>query len=695
MKNYTLNSSQPLPERTVNYIENGSPEGQRNDELFHAAQQFRDAEIDVWEAKATLVPRAVTDGLRESEAVAAIESAYRGEKRDAIKPRKSRKPEFKKIETTPERLPEYIADGDKALLKAAFEPWEFVAIGDTIWDETETYPPSKGCSALTAKEWLENIDKRGSISKVMSDPHGLFIRINPMLDGGSTDKDVYVFRHCLIEADKGTKEKQLGALRKIGLPITAIIDSAGKSIHAWVRIDADDREEYDAKVSLLHQFCEQSLELKVDPKNKNPSRYSRMPNGLRMQKDKDGNPVLGQDKKPIVNTQRLLEVNVPGKPWDEWHEWVASMDATAPKPLPKFESWGDLEETELPELKIMMEGILNQGAKMTVGGASKAGKTWLLMDLAFAIANGMPWLGIKTYKGRVLYVNLEIQKQFFRKRGQLIMETRGISGNVPNLQTWTLRGHFMNAESFKEAILERIGDEKFDVIIVDPLYKLLNGADANSAGEMQKILAELEQIAEGAGAALIYADHFAKGNMAIRSAIDRISGSGVNARDPDVICTFSELEDPLGVGDGRMAAEFTLRNFKPIESFAVAKIKGTPLFERRSDVDHKRLAGIPGAKPKFSESDLLPFLPDEGGVSSDEWYKAVKLVTGMSERTFNGFRSDLKKAGCVYDSKLDGNILWIKTAKGIELQRKASGNPHQAPKDDDNEIGMPDSDPFL
>jgi hypothetical protein len=139
LKNYTLNSSQPLPERTVSYIENGAPEGQRNDELFHAAQQFRDAGIDVWEAKVSLVPRAVTDGLRESEAVAAIESAYNGEKRDAIKPRKSRKSEFKKIETTPEKLHEYIVDGDKALIKAAFEPWEFVAIGDTIWDETETY----------------------------------------------------------------------------------------------------------------------------------------------------------------------------------------------------------------------------------------------------------------------------------------------------------------------------------------------------------------------------------------------------------------------------------------------------------------------------------------------------------------------------------------------------------------------------
>jgi RecA-family ATPase len=59
--------------------------------------------------------------------------------------------------------------------------------------------------------------------------------------------------------------------------------------------------------------------------------------------------------------------------------------------LPKFDTWEDLREEDLKELKIIIPGILNQGAKMTVGGASKAGKTWLLMDLAWAIATGRPF----------------------------------------------------------------------------------------------------------------------------------------------------------------------------------------------------------------------------------------------------------------------------------------------------------------
>ena len=51
---------------------------------------------------------------------------------------------------------------------------------------------------------------------------------------------------------------------------------------------------------------------------------------------------------------------------------------------------------------------------MTLGGSSKAGKTWLLMDLAFSIASGREWIGFRAHKGRVFYVNLEIQEQFLK-----------------------------------------------------------------------------------------------------------------------------------------------------------------------------------------------------------------------------------------------------------------------------------------
>jgi hypothetical protein len=264
-------------------------------------------------------------------------------------------------------------------------------------------------------------------------------------------------------------------------------------------------------------------------------------------------------------------------------------------------------------------------------------------------------------------VNFEIQKQFFKKRGQSIKRAMGIpeNGKVPNLMTWTLRGSFMTAEDFKEAILERIGDEQFDVIIIDPLYKLLNGADANAAGDMQKILAELEQIAERAGAALVYADHFSKGNQASKKAIDRISGSGVTARDPDAIVTITELED-----EGCYGMEFTLRNFKPVKPIAIHKQEGDFLFVRRDDVDPGNLKR-PGPGKKYTEQQLLDHMPPAGiGIDATDWREKVEKATGMKRKTFEKLRTELRDRGEVFHALVGEQHIWTRVERA-DFERTA------------------------
>jgi hypothetical protein len=331
--------------------------------------------------------------------------------------------------------------------------------------------------------------------------------------------------------------------------------------------------------------------------------------------------------------------------------------------LPKFRKWVDLKVTKLPPLKLIIDGVLNSGAKMTVGGDSKAGKTWILMDLAQSISRGTAWLGLNTYKGRVLYVDFELQEQKFQDRMNYIEWKRGYKEPPADLVTWNLRGYRLTAEEFKDAILNQIGAEQFDVIVLDPLYKILAGADANAAGDMQMILGNIEAITRKTGAAIVYGDHFAKGNSAMKKAIDRISGSGVNARDPDAIVTFTENE----IG-GAMSVEFQLRNFKPLDKFAVAKEKDSPLFERRDDIDPTRLAGMPGQKPQYDGKQIISYLPDEGSLETEEWFNRAKTATGISEPTFKRIRSDLRKNGHAVNSTIDGKSMWMKTAKGMILQ---------------------------
>jgi hypothetical protein len=385
--------------------------------------------------------------------------------------------------------------------------------------------------------------------------------------------------------------------------------------------------------------------------------------------------IFGRDKK---NGEANLIGHMPDYLWEvlkeeveitqdmasRFSEYVRKLSITLIRP--KSKSWDDLEEEELPVLKTILDGILNQGAKMTVGGASKAGKTWILMDLAFSIATGREWLGIKAYKGKVFYANLEIQEQFFKQRGGSIKHAKGIPAKerIPNLHVWTLRGHFMTAKGFKDAILEEIGDEKYDVIIVDPLYKILNGADANAAGDMQQILSELEQVAYRADAALVYADHFSKGNQSGKNSIDRISGSGVNARDPDVIATFTEHDE-----DECLTLEFTLRNFPPVSPVVVGKADNGFLIEKRADLDPLDLKAA-GPGKKFCGKQLLDVLSDDG-MTGEDWFSAVREVTKMSAKTYENLRKDLRNSKKVYLAPRGKT--WQKTSSCIEEEAKMRG----------------------
>ena len=90
----TLNNGHyPLPPRTEQYLASGANNGNRNQELFAAACQLRDAGHSLTDAERELIPRHVADGdgsenaaAREKEARATIASAYSHRPRDSISP---------------------------------------------------------------------------------------------------------------------------------------------------------------------------------------------------------------------------------------------------------------------------------------------------------------------------------------------------------------------------------------------------------------------------------------------------------------------------------------------------------------------------------------------------------------------------------------------------------------------------------
>jgi hypothetical protein len=253
--------------------------------------------------------------------------------------------------------------------------------------------------------------------------------------------------------------------------------------------------------------------------------------------------------------------------------------------LPDWVSGNDFLRLGLTRRPVLIGGkdgseegaILREQSKLVLGGSSKMGKTWLMLDLAFAVACGGKWLGMfQCQKARVLYVNLELHPDTAGSRGAWVGKERGyLSGDslrgykfkeeehASNFNAWHLRGHCYELATMLETSRMRFkaGESPFKLIVLDPIYKTYSGRDENSATEMAALMLALEDFANDYKAAVAFAAHFSKGNQAGKEAMDRISGSGVMARDPDAIVTFTPHEE-----EDHHVMEATLREFAPLPS---------------------------------------------------------------------------------------------------------------------------------
>jgi len=313
---------------------------------------------------------------------------------------------------------------------------------------------------------------------------------------------------------------------------------------------------------------------------------------------------------------------------------VENPDGTpAKKILPAIISLDDLFAEDLQEPEHLIDGVLHKGTKMILGGGSKSFKTWTLMELALALATGGDWLGFKCKQCKVLYINLEILPWFARKRFDDIKKATKLTKKTPNLHIWNLRGYAADIVELEAQLISMTSAGAYSMIIFDPIYKVQGNRDENSNGDIAEMLNGLERLAVETEAAVAFGHHFAKGNASGKYAIDRMSGAGAWARDPDTIITLTPHEE-----DECFVAEFILRNHAPIDSFVVRREH--PLMIRDELLDASKLRQ-PGNQAKYSVEEMVDLLPTDDGLTWGQWKDLAEDQLGMSQNTFSRY---LKKA---------------------------------------------------
>jgi hypothetical protein len=206
-----------------------------------------------------------------------------------------------------------------------------------------------------------------------------------------------------------------------------------------------------------------------------------------------------------------------------------------------------------PEL---IKGYIHRGEVSLLAGASKAGKSWLALQMAKCIGAGIDFLGCKTTLGTSVYLNTEIAAPFWEQRSRAVNDKLALT-EAPRVLHASTRGQAItidNVISLLQKALDQMKLTQVDFICIDPFYTLAAGLDENAAGEVSTAMLGFQKMAEELNAGVLITHHFTKGNAAGKTMLDRASGSGVFARSVDNFFTLTENSN------GKMVLEATRRN---------------------------------------------------------------------------------------------------------------------------------------
>jgi len=340
----------------------------------------------------------------------------------------------------------------------------------------------------------------------------------------------------------------------------------------------------------------------------------------------------------------------------------------------KFESYDELPQQEAEQI---IKGILHVGEKFGITAGSKRFKTWLLLYLAYCVANGFPFLGRETKKSTTAIFDLELSKNSLRRRLTRIHQALGAKGDFSNIRVCALRGKarkFCQAlKSSDQPLQKLILAEKVELVIIDPVYKFLLGRDENSNGIIADILEDLTEFCDVSKVALAYVHHHSKGNQANKDARDRGAGAGAWSRDPDCLLDLTEQEEWTKENQV-FGAEFTLRDFPPIENFVVRWEFPLVVLDKSGLDPHELKKPAKGGRPPSdAKTQILTALRTAELIAGLEGLSAkqIQQAAGLNLRTIQRYLKPMLHKEVERCVAIEGYQLSVSERQKSEAQPEA------------------------
>ena len=189
----------------------------------------------------------------------------------------------------------------------------------------------------------------------------------------------------------------------------------------------------------------------------------------------------------------------------------------------------DLPEDYTPPDELI-EGVLTVGAGSVIYGDSNSGKTFLVIDMACAIARGVEWMGRRVEQGLVVYVAAESPASV-KSRLQAYQQHYGCK--VPNFAIVQAPVNLYSNDTDTEALIqaikqvERMAGQSAKLVVGDTLARLSAGANENGGEDMGLVVQRSDRIRAETGAHFLLIHHSgkdaakgARGHSSLRAAVD-------------------------------------------------------------------------------------------------------------------------------------------------------------------------------
>lgn len=314
----------------------------------------------------------------------------------------------------------------------------------------------------------------------------------------------------------------------------------------------------------------------------------------------------------------------------------------------------------------IIEKLFDTADKVPIIGSSKSRKTFFALQLALCLAAGrgefLRWTLPKAR--RVLFVQLEVKAAHFWRRVHTMAGILDIPAAAvgDRLAIANLRGKTVSPE----VLLQLAEAHKAEVVVVDPIYKMLTG-DENKAMDVKPLFAAFDQLTEKIKATVIYVHHNPKGVSGDRDARDRGAGSGVIARDYDAAIYVDEHKD----GDEMFVITTILRNYAPQQPFTIRWNEGRfDPTEQTPVVRTSKNRNQSGPAKPLDEEEIIAKIFSKGPLNSDQTLQAL-TAAGFTQARARSIRQCLPR----FQKRGRNEPVWYGTEKLIEGLKTTYANP--------------------